>query len=171
MWTILIAICLVAVVCGPIWAIARYLRVQLPKFLLPMVAGITLFSFNIYMSYSWFDRTAASYGDDIVVLKEYRSSSIFAPWTTVVPRVSHFLAINAKQEPKQVGDSGIIQGAVVMIQEYVDPLNMTVLVDCQKDLISLLPTGQVSADQNLLEIAQWTGHKEFPYLTQYYCTK
>lgn len=171
MWTILIAICLVAVVCGPIWAIARYLRVQLPKFLLPMVAGITLFSFNIYMSYSWFDRTAASYGDNIVVLKEYRSSSIFAPWTTVVPRVSHFLAINAKQEPKQVSDSGIIQGAVVMIQEHVDPLNMTVLVDCNKELVSMLPTKQIPEGTNLLDVAQWTGKKELPYLVDYYCTQ
>jgi len=171
MWTILIAICLVFVVCGPIWATARYLRVELPKFLLPMIAGITLFSYNIYMSYSWFDRTVAGYGDEIVVQKEYRSTSMFAPWTLMYPRVSHFLAVNAKKAPEEIGETGIIKGAVVMIQEYTDPVNMTVLADCQKDMISMLPTQQISEDQNLLEIAQWTSKNEFPYLMDYYCAR
>ncbi|NVK18942.1 MAG: hypothetical protein HWE30_09620 [Methylocystaceae bacterium] len=171
MWTILIAVCLVFVVCGPIWAIARYLRVQLPKFLLPMIAGITLFSFNIYMSYSWFDRMVASYDDDIIVQQEYRTSSIFAPWTFLVPRVSHFVAINAKKEPYQIPETDVVEGALVMIQEYADPMNLTVYADCANEQVGMLPTNQVPTDKNPLDVVQWTAKKEFPYLIEYYCSK
>ncbi len=46
MWDILAAVSLCAIICGPIWATARYLRVELPKFLLPTIAGLSLLGYN-----------------------------------------------------------------------------------------------------------------------------
>jgi len=169
MWTVLTAICLAALICGPIWAIARYLRVPLPKFVLPMLAGVTLFSYNIYMSYSWIDRTVASYEPEVIVLKEYRSKSFFAPWTILVPRVSHFIAANTKKEAQLIEGTNVIEGALVAMQEHLDPQNMSVLVKCDENLVSVMPMAQAAQAASPLDVAQWTAGKEFPYIVDYYC--
>lgn len=169
MWTILIAICLVFVVCAPIWAIAKYLRISLPKFLLPMVAGITLLSFNAYMRYTWGDRTIEAFPQEVVVLKEYRSSTLFEPWTFLVPRVSHLIAADATQTRVNPAHPDIIMGATVMVQEHQKTLNMTVMVNCYAGEVAVLPTDQITAGQNPLDVAQWTNQAEFPFITEYYC--
>ncbi len=171
MWTILTVVCLAALVCGPIWAIARYLRVELPKFLLPMLAGLTIFSYNIYMSYSWIDRTVSSYGPNVVVLKEYRSKSFFAPWTLVVPRVSHFIAANIKMEPQLIEGTNIIEGALVAMQEHIDPKNMAVLIKCLENQVSIMPIEKVAQVKSELDLALWTNGSEFPYVIDFYCQK
>ncbi len=171
MWDIIIALCLVAVVCGPVWAISRYLRVDLPKFVLPMLAGISLLTFNAYMRYTWGDRTAAAFPPEVVVLKEYRFSSIFEPWTYLVPRVSHFIAADTTQTRTNEEHPEIIMGATVMMQEHQETLNMTVLVNCEKDIVAVLPTKQIAQGQNPLELAQWSGKNEFPYIANFYCKK
>ncbi|MDV7339234.1 hypothetical protein RYZ26_06495 [Terasakiella sp. A23] len=169
MWTVLTAICLAALVCGPVWAIARFLRVPLPKFVLPMLAGITLFSYNIYMSYSWIDRMIDSYDTEIVVLKEYRSKSFFMPWTIIVPRVSHFIAANTKQEPEQIAGTNILHAPLVAMQEHVDPLNLSAFIKCEEKLVSVQPLEQVAKAENPLDVAQWTPGSEFPYVMDYFC--
>ncbi len=169
MWTILTVVCLAALVCGPIWAIARYLRVPLPKFVLPMLAGLTMFSYNIYMSYSWIDRMVASYTPEVVVLKEYRSKSFFAPWTILVPRVSHFIAANTKKEPQLIEGTNVIEGALVAMQEHIDPENMSVLVNCDEGKVSIMPMEKVLAAESPLDVAQWINGAEFPYVMDYYC--
>jgi len=169
MWTILIAACLVLVVCAPIWAIARYLRISLPKFVLPMVAGITLLTYNGYMRYTWGDRTIEAFPQEVVVLKEYRSATLFEPWTYLVPRVSHMIAADATQTRTNDAHPEVIMGATVMLQEHQPTLNMTVMVNCVEGTVAVLPTDQITAGQNPFDVAQWTDRAEFPYIASYYC--
>jgi hypothetical protein len=169
MWDIVIALCLVAAVCGPVWAIARYLRVDLPKFVLPMLAGISLLTFNAYMRYTWGDRVAAAFPPEVVVLHEYRFSSLFEPWTFLYPRVSHFIAADTTQTRTNADHPEIVMGATVMMQEHQETLNMTVLVNCMQKQVAVLPTRQIAEGQNPLDLAQWTAGKEFPYMIDFYC--
>lgn len=171
MWNIIIAICLVFVVCGPVWAIARYLKVDLPKFLLPALAGIALLSFNAYMRYTWGDRTAEAFPPEVVVLKEYRHSNLFEPWTYLIPRVSHLIAADTTQTMTNPEHPEIIMGATVMMQEHQNTLNMTVLVNCGEELVSVLPTEQIEQGKSPLEVATWSRKSEFPYIVDFYCKK
>lgn len=169
MWNIIIAISLVAVTCAPVWAIARYLRIRLPKFLLPMLAGVVLLSFNAYMRYTWGDRTAEAFPPEVVVLKEYRFSTLFEPWTYLYPRVSHFIAADTTQTRTNPNHPEIIMGSTVMMQEHQPTLEMTVLVNCQEKLVSVLPTKQIAKGQDPMDLARWTAAQEFPYMVDFYC--
>jgi len=169
MWDIIIAVCLVFAVCAPVWAIARYLRVDLPKFVLPMIAGISLLSFNAYMRYSWSDRTVEALPGEVTVLKEYRFSNIMEPWTYLVPRVSHFIAADSTQTRTNEEHPEIIMGATVMLQEHQPTLNMTVMVNCKEEMVSVVPTKQIAQGQNPMEVAQWASKQEFPYMVDFYC--
>ncbi|WP_135076538.1 hypothetical protein [Terasakiella sp. SH-1] len=169
MWDIIIAISLVFVVCGPIWAICRYLRVDLPKFILPMLAGVTLLGFNAYMRYTWGDRTAEAFPPEVVVLKEYRHSNLFEPWTFLWPRVSHLIAADTTQTRTNANYPDVIMGSTVMMQEHQDTTEMSVLVNCKEGLVAVLPTNMVAQGQNPIETAQWTARSEFPFIADFYC--
>lgn len=171
MWDILIAICVVFVICGPVWAISRYLQIDLPRFILPLLAGATLLSFNAYMRYTWSDRTVDGLPSEVVLLKEYRSASLFEPWTFLAPRVSHFIAADTTQTRLNEKMPDIIMGATVMMQEHQPTINMTVLVNCADSLISLIPTKQMPEGQGPLDTADWSGAEQFPYLIDFYCNK
>lgn len=171
MWTILIAICLVAAVCGPVWAIFRTLKVELPKFVLPLLAGITLLSYNAYMRYTWSDRTAEAFPPEVVVLKEYRHSNVFEPWTFLYPRVSHFIAADKTQTRTNEKHPDVVMGSTVMMQEHQDTTTMTVLVNCKENQVAVLQRNQVAQGQDPVESAQWVGGQEFPFMIDFYCQK
>lgn len=169
MMTVIIAVCLVFAVCAPIWAIARYLKVNLPKFFLPMLAGITLLSYNGYMRYTWGDRTAEAFPPEVVVLKEYRSSTIFEPWTYMVPRVSHLIAADTTKTLTNPAYPDIIMGSVVMMQEHQDTIELRVMVNCAEDLVSLVPVAEIAKGSDPVETARWSGKEEFPFIIDFYC--
>ncbi|SCA56916.1 hypothetical protein MTBPR1_30286 [Candidatus Terasakiella magnetica] len=169
MWDIIIAICLVAVVCLPVWAICRYLRVDLPKFVLPMLAGISLLSFNAYMRYTWGDRTAEAFPPEVVVLKEYRHSNLFEPWTFLWPRVSHLIAADTTQTRTNPAYPDIIMGSTVMMQEHQDTTQMSVLVNCKKGQVAVLPTKAIAQGVNPIETAAWADRSDFPFIAGFYC--
>ena len=169
MWTIIISICLVFIVCAPVWALSKYLKINLPKFLLPMLAGISLLSFQAYLRYTWGDRTIDALPEEIVLLKEYRHSNVFEPWTYLVPRVSHMIAADTRQTRHNDLHPEIILGETVMIQEHQPTLNMTVMEDCGKELVSVVPTTKIVNGKNPLDLAQWTRKEEFRFLVNFYC--
>ncbi len=171
MWDIIIAICLVFVVCGPVWAIARYLKVELPKFLLPALAGVSLLSYNGYMRYTWGDRTMEAFPPEVVVLKEYRSSTLFEPWTYLFPRVSHLIAADTTQTRTNPDHPELILGSTVMLQEHQSTTEMSVLVDCAGGRVSVLPKEKIAQGQNPLDVAEWVDGKELPFIADFYCKK
>jgi len=169
MWNIITAICIAFVVCAPVWALARYLQISLPKFLLPMLAGATLLTYNAYMRYTWSDRTVEGFPKEVVLLKEYRSSVIFEPWTYLFPRISHFIAADTTQTRTNPDMPDLIMGSAIMMQEHQSTINMTVLVNCGKSLVSLVPTTNIPEGKTLLDVAEWSGAEQFPYLVEFYC--
>ncbi|NVJ93623.1 MAG: hypothetical protein HWE34_18300 [Methylocystaceae bacterium] len=172
MWTTLTAICLVAVVCGPVWGIARYLRVSLPKYVMPLLAGLTLLSYNVYMGYmryTWADRLIDAFPKEVVLLKEYRTSSMIEPWTYLVAPVTHFIAADTSKTRVNKEFPDIIMGSTVMVQEHQDTMQMTVLVNCQKQQVAVMPTNRIAEGANPLDMAQWTSGEEFSFMTQFYC--
>jgi hypothetical protein len=169
MWKILTVLSLVFLVCGPVWGIARYLKVPLPKFLLPGLAGITMLSFQIYSSYTGMNETVSKLPEDVVVLKEFHRSSILEPWTFLVPPVSHFIAADEAQTRINPDRPEIKMGEVLMVQEHQDAMSMSVLVDCDRELASVVPTSKIAEGVNPLDVAAWTEKKEFPYIISHYC--
>lgn len=169
MWDVIIAICLAFVVCAPVWAIARFLKVELPKFLLPMLGGIALLSYNAYMRYTWGDRTIEAFPKEVVVLQQYRHSNVFEPWTFLVPRVSHLIAADTTQTRTNPNYPDILIGATVMMQEHQETTQMTVMVNCKAEELAVLPTQQVAAGQNPLEQASWMKKEEMPFVVDFYC--
>ncbi|MEM8850133.1 MAG: hypothetical protein AAGE03_08865 [Pseudomonadota bacterium] len=77
-----------------VWAVNRPLKGRLPSWLVPVSAGAAMLAATISSEYGWFDRTAATMPDGMVVAQAIEESTFYRPWTYVRPFVSRFVAVD-----------------------------------------------------------------------------
>lgn len=78
-------------------------RNRLPKWLIPVFAGIAMLSYLAYYDYTWFDFKRSQLPAESVVVEEGRASNFFRPWSYAVPPVSSFVVLdgNVKESQQQ----------------------------------------------------------------------
>lgn len=86
-------------------------RNKLPKWLIPISAGLGMLSYLAYYDYTWFDFKRSQLPAESVVVEEGRASNFFRPWSYVLPPVSSFVILDGKVKKTQQ------QGQVVI--EYI----------------------------------------------------
>lgn len=67
---------------------------RLPRWLMPVAAGIAMIGYTIAMEYSWFSRTSSALPEGIEVVSTHEASNFWRPWTYVTPVTDRFLAID-----------------------------------------------------------------------------
>ncbi len=77
-----------------VWALNRTLKGRLPKWLIPASAGAAMLLATISSEYSWFDRTAATMPEGMVVAQAIEEQAFYRPWTYAAPFVSRFVAVD-----------------------------------------------------------------------------
>ncbi|WP_411892421.1 hypothetical protein [Yoonia sp. SDW83-1] len=77
-----------------VWALNRTLKGRLPKWLIPASAGAAMLLATISSEYSWFDRTAATMPEGMVVAQAIEEKAFYRPWTYAAPFVSRFVAVD-----------------------------------------------------------------------------
>lgn len=84
-WTLLTAAGVAFLAAG----IAQYARLltakKLPKWIVPAAAGLGILGYQIYMEYSWFERTQQMLPEGAVVTEVRETPAFWRPWTFVVP--------------------------------------------------------------------------------------
>ncbi|MBS7325387.1 MAG: hypothetical protein KIG85_02045 [Thiopseudomonas sp.] len=81
--------------------IAQYARIltrkKLPRWIVPAAAGLGILGYQIYMEYSWFERTRARLPDSAVVTEVRKVPAFWRPWTFVVPLQMGFSVVDSSQ--------------------------------------------------------------------------
>lgn len=77
--------------------IAQYVRLltakKLPKWIVPAAAGLGILGYQLYMEYSWFERTQALLPAGAVVTEVRQTPAFWRPWTFVFPMSMGFSAV------------------------------------------------------------------------------
>lgn len=112
------------------WALNRALGGRLPKPLMPVFAGGAMLIATISSEYGWFERTAATMPEGMVVAQTVEDPSFYRPWTYVKPFVTRFVAVDqatALTNPKQP-DQRIVD--LVFYGRWTGTVKAPVLFDC-----------------------------------------
>lgn len=67
---------------------------RLPRWFIPVIAGITMIAFTIFNEYTWFQRTSNALPRGLVVVKSAEHKVAYRPWTYLKPYVDRFIAID-----------------------------------------------------------------------------
>lgn len=80
-------------------------RNRLPKWIIPISAGIGMFGYLVYYDYNWFEHKRSQLPAGSVVVEQGRAASFFKPWGYLIPSVSSFVVLDGQvKETQQQGE-------------------------------------------------------------------
>lgn len=71
-------------------------RGVLPKWLVPVAAGIGILGYGVWSEYSWFSRATVAQPDGVVIAWHNAESAPWRPWSYLVPVVTRFKAVDTR---------------------------------------------------------------------------
>jgi hypothetical protein len=110
--------------------VTKALRIPAPRWTIPVVAGGAMLIFHVYIEYSWFSRTAASFPPRVEVARPETYRSPLQPWTWVVPQVNRFIAVDTGQVKTHPDHPPLAIAEVAFVTRYYPTITTRQLYDC-----------------------------------------
>ena len=79
---------------GVVLLINMMTKGRLPKWVMPVAAGLTMIGVGVSNEYTWGARTEAGMPDGIVVVEEVTERQWYRPWSYAVPLVTRMAALD-----------------------------------------------------------------------------
>lgn len=108
----------------------KFFYKKTPKWVIPVMAGLGMMSYQVYNEYSWYGDTAAKLPEGSVVVTSVPQSVWFRPWSFVKPQVFQFVVLDTVNVTS-VSDS-VKQAQVYFFERRLPAQTLDVLFDCQK---------------------------------------
>lgn len=115
---------------GVMMLILRLTGNRLPRWLVPVTAGLAMLAATITSEYGWYERNAKTMPEGFEVVQTVESRAFYRPWTYVAPYIERYVAIdtNSLQTNSALPDQRLIDA---YFYGRWSPLNrITVLGDC-----------------------------------------
>ena len=127
---------------------------RLPRWIVPVAAGLGMIGTTIANEYGWYGRTSANLPDGMEIAQTVENQSFYRPWTYARPYIERFVAIDAtslRENPALPGQR--------MVDVYTfgrwSPVNkVPVLLDCEGARRASLVDGvEFGADGQVVDAA------------------
>lgn len=103
---------------------------RLPKWAMPVGAGLAMIGTTVANEYAWFERTKNLLPEGMNVIMQVENRSAFRPWTYVVPFVERFAAIDEQSLRTHGQKTDLRMVDIVFMGRWAAPEKMVVLADC-----------------------------------------
>lgn len=105
---------------------------RLPKWAMPVGAGLAMIGTTVANEYAWFDRTKNLLPDGMSVIMEVENRSAMRPWTYLVPFVERFAALDEHSLRTHAQRPDLRMVDIVFMGRWAAPDKMVVLADCTR---------------------------------------
>jgi len=128
---------------------------RLPKWAMPVAAGLGMIGMTITSEYSWYERTRDTLPNSLTVVQEVESRAFYRPWTYAVPFVDRFAAIDtvSVRTNDQVPDQRLVD--LYFFGRWAPVSKVPVAVNCAENSRANLADGAEFADDGHLVDADW----------------
>ena len=82
---------------------------RLPKWIIPVFAGLGMFSYQIYTEYEWFEHKKLRLPENSIVVASEAPGSFWRPWTFMMPMTSAFTVLDAESVKSRSLDNQVIK--------------------------------------------------------------
>lgn len=131
-------------------------RGLLPKWIVPVMAGLGMLSYSIWSEYSWFDRMNLAL-PGIVASWKNEQTAFWRPWSYIKPVTTRFTAVDLKSAKRNPNQPGLVMIDILLLARWQPVTPVKVVFDCQNARRADLVDGKVSiADDGSLVGADWT---------------
>lgn len=152
----LIAAVVAGVALAGVAMLLRWLsRGLLPKWIVPVVAGLGMLGYSIWSEYSWFDRMNVAL-PGIEVSWKNGQTAFWRPWSYIEPVTTRFSAVDMKTAKRHPNQPGLVMVDILLVARWQPVQPVKVVYDCPNMQRADLVDSNVSiADDGSLVGADW----------------
>lgn len=103
---------------------------RLPKWAMPVGAGLAMIATTVGTEYAWYDRTRDLLPEGMTVVMEVENNSLYRPWTYVVPFVERFAALDEQSLRTHPAQPALRMVDLLFMGRWSAPEKMVVLGNC-----------------------------------------
>lgn len=137
------------------WAIYRTLKKPMPRHLYPIVAAASVIAYGIYSEYTWADRTIAQLPDSIEIVHELAGTSMFSPWSFVIPRTDRISMIDTSTIRRHNDLPDHVMAELLLMQRFTPVIRVPQLIDCVNKRRTDVTSNATFNEDGLPTNAQW----------------
>lgn len=119
---------------GGMMLLAKLARGRLPKWLIPVGAGVAMLAAAISNEYSWYDRNSASLPEGMVVAQTVETRAYWRPWTLLFPFTERFAAVDLGNLQTNSQDENLHLVDLYLYSRWKPLSAVEIMVDCGKNL-------------------------------------
>ena len=128
---------------------------RLPKWLVPVVAGLGMIFMTIFNEYTWFDRTAENLPEGVKVAVTVEEKSWLRPWTQIWPYTKRFIGVDTASMRKHEKLPEQRLANIYFFGRWSPIDQAPVLFDCADAKTALLIDGATFSDDGSVADADW----------------
>ncbi len=103
---------------------------RLPRWLVPVGAGLAMLATTVSGEYSWYARTSASLPDGLSVAQSVPSTAWWRPWTFVAPITDRFVAVDTVHLRPNLETPGLYLAELYFFGRWKPVAQVQMMVDC-----------------------------------------
>lgn len=128
---------------------------RLPKWTLPVAAGLGMIAMTISNEYTWFERTADTLPEGLTIAMTVDEQSWLRPWTQIFPYTKRFVAVDTATARKNENLPDQRLANIYFLGRW-SPVNQApMLFDCANAQSALLIDGAVFDVDGTVADADW----------------
>jgi len=104
---------------------------RLPRWLLPVAAGIGMLGFLIYSEYRWFAHQQTLLPAGIEVVREVQVTAAWRPWSQLWPQTLRFIAADVSNAERNQLNPALIRLHLYLVARHQPTQRIATVIDCQ----------------------------------------
>lgn len=139
---------------------------RLPKWAMPVGAGLAMIITTIANEYAWYDRTRDTLPEGMTVIETVENKAIYRPWTYVKPFTERFIALDEPSLRTHDAKPAMRMVDTYFFGRWSAPEKMVMLADCDAGKRAPLIDGVTfDADGNVTGVDWFAPEAEDPLVT------
>lgn len=105
---------------------------RLPKWVMPVAAGLTMIGVTIASEQGWASRTMAELPPEMTVLREVEHRAPWKPWTYLYPQVTRLIVLDTASVQTKPDAPAVRLADLYLFGRWQRPSRVPQLVDCDR---------------------------------------
>ncbi|MEM8537055.1 MAG: hypothetical protein AAGF56_04250 [Pseudomonadota bacterium] len=123
---------------------------KLPKWVMPVAAGLAMIGVGIANEYSWGGRTADNLPEDVVVIEDVTQSNWYRPWSYVWPQTVRLMALDRATVQTRDDQPDVKLIDLYLFARWQPPAKVQQLVHCSDQRLAMATPGALADPKQAL---------------------
>lgn len=103
---------------------------KLPRYLVPVFAGLGMLGFQIHSEYNWYSHQLSLLPQGVVVVKAVEEKISWRPWTFLKPQITRFMALDVKNSAANSKNPALVLANLYLFERRQAAINVKLVVHC-----------------------------------------